>query len=177
MAGDAHGPTEGTTPGATAPQTLVLDASAVLSGKPIPQGTRVLVPSAVLGEVEKQGRDRRALEYHLGAGLSVRDPRPESRRRVEEAAGRTGDARRLSHVDMEVLALALDARAAVVTDDYSIQNVAVVLGLTFVPVAQRGIREVFTWAIRCTGCRKSFERDVPECDVCGSPVKTVRARR
>lgn len=157
-----------------AAQTAVLDASALFSGKPLPRGAHV--PSSILREVEGRGRDRRALEYLLETGLRVTDPSREAIGRAREAAGRTGDLARLSGTDLDVLALALDLAARVLTDDYSIQNVASVLGVPFEPVAQKGIAEVFTWTHRCVGCRRTFETAIPDCPVCGSAVKTVRRR-
>lgn len=156
---------------------LVLDASALLAGKRWSASARLVVPAPVLDEVSKRGRDARALSYLVEAGLDVREPSPEGLARARAAAARTGDARRLSDVDVAVLAVALDVAGRVATDDYSIQNVASVLGVPFEGVDKRGIREVFSWRLRCAGCRKWFDRDVPECDVCGSPVRSSRAPR
>ena len=39
-----------------------------------------------------------------------------------------------------------------------------------------GIVEVVLWRYRCTGCGRYFEDPTKECPVCGSRVKTTRAR-
>ncbi len=89
----------------------------------------------------------------------------------------TGDSRRLSETDIEVLALALELGYQIVTDDYSIQNLATVLGVPFRGLDQKGIGAVFEWEARCKGCGKRFPAAVKECDICGSETRTARKRK
>lgn len=157
------------------PSALVLDTSAVLSGKRPQAEARFYAPQAVVDEFEREDRDSRALEYMRDAGMRVRSPSRDARERVREAAVETGDDARLSAPDRDVLALALDVDGAVATDDYSIQNVAEVLGVGFRTVSQDGIDEVWTWVEQCTACGRTVEEDVDVCPVCGSGLETVRA--
>ncbi len=96
--------------------------------------------------------------------------------KVKEAAKGTGDSARLSRTDTEILALALELRAAVATDDYSIQNLASVLGIEYMPMNMKGITKVVRWNYLCTGCGKVFKEPHPDCPVCGSPLRTTRRR-
>ncbi|MHB8605208.1 MAG: NOB1 family endonuclease [Thermoplasmatota archaeon] len=156
---------------------LVLDASALLAGKTFVTANRELyTPSLVLKEIERAGRDRRALEYMIEVGLRVLDPAPPAVTRARRAAEGTGDHTKLSETDIAVLALASELGAQLATDDYAMQNTAAVLGLAYLTVGQRGITEVFTYTFRCRGCRKTFDHAVKECDVCGSEVASVRAK-
>lgn len=153
---------------------LVLDASAILSGRPpSPDEAALRAPSTILDEVTEGGRDRRVLDRLRDAGLQLLDPTKEALVRVDAAARSTGDVGRLSTVDRDVLALALDLDATVVTDDYSIQNVAEVLEVPWRAVGQPGITEVRRWVHRCTGCRRLLDEPHDACPVCGSPVRTV----
>lgn len=154
---------------------LVLDASAVLSGKRPESDARFYAPQAVVDEFEREDRDRRALAYLRDAGMRVRRPSEDARDRVAEAASETGDNARLSAADRDVLALALDVGGAVATDDYSIQNVAEVLEVGYRTVNQDGIEEVWTWMERCVACGRTVNEDVDVCPVCGSDLETVRA--
>jgi UPF0271 protein len=61
-----------------------------------------------------------------------------------------------------------------VTDDYSIQNLARVIGVMTRGMEQSGIRDVFEWQAKCTGCGKLFNADVEVCDICGSQTRTKR---
>ncbi|MDD3492505.1 MAG: NOB1 family endonuclease [Candidatus Thermoplasmatota archaeon] len=164
----------------------VLDTSALLSGKRFP-GPAVTVP-AVVAEFREGGHSWRLLEYARSAGLTVRQPSESSLRRVRGAAERTGDLSHLSRADVEVLALALEVRGGkgpgeaggegevvVFTDDYGIQNVASALGLAHRSVLQPGIRQQWRWFYWCTACGRRFDALHPECPVCGSPLKRVRA--
>lgn len=153
----------------------VLDSSALYLGKDLPEGGEFHVPPSVVSELRRHGLGMR-LEYLLASRLSVSSPSPASLARVAAAAEETGDSGRLSPTDRDVLALALDLDAELVTDDYSIQNVADLLQVPIRSMEERGIRERFTWRYRCSGCSKLFERPQPRCDVCGAPVRSVRRR-
>lgn len=155
--------------------TLVLDTSAVLSGKRLDTDAQLYAPEAVLSEFEREDRDRRALDYLRDAGLRIRDPSEQARDDVLDVAHETGDDARLSAADRDVLALALDVDGAVATDDYSIQNVAEVLEIRYRTVTQEGIDEVWEWVEQCTACGRTVEADVDACPVCGSELEMVRS--
>jgi UPF0271 protein len=134
-----------------------------------------VIPPGVVRELEKEGMGER-LQLLLATRVRVLDPSDRSTKRVEEEARRTGDSRRLSDTDKEVLALALDLGYQLVTDDFSIQNLAAVLGIPYMGQEQRGISRVLEWESRCVGCGKRLPADVEECDICGSATKSVRKR-
>jgi UPF0271 protein len=157
---------------------LVLDASVLLEGMALPQGMRCLVTPSVVDEVSKGGPGR-TMEGMLAAGLEVRSPGPKAVVRVEEAARRSGDHRRLSRADVDSLALALELGALLVTDDYSMQNTASGLGIPWRGHLQSGIREELKWKLKCRGCARTFGDDETgasdECPICGSPLRQVPA--
>lgn len=152
---------------------IVLDTSALLSGRPF-EGELFVTPE-VLQEVRRRGMSP-ALEMFLDAKVAVRSPAPEAVAVVDAAAKRTGDDSRVSPADRGLLALACELRAAIATDDYSIQNLCTELGLTYLPVMQRGITETVHWRYRCTGCGKIWNEWRDDCPDCGSPLKTSRPK-
>lgn len=152
---------------------VVLDTSALLSGLGF-EGEAYL-PSSVLREARGRGIDAR-LESLLETRARVLEPREEELRRVRAAARESGDDARLSPVDHDVLALALQLEAQVVSDDYAIQNVASRLGLPHRPALLPGIREEIGWSFRCTGCGRFWPAHEAPCPVCGAPLKRVRRR-
>ncbi len=95
--------------------------------------------------------------------LAVREPREEDQVRVEAAAVRTGDAGVLSATDRDILALALELSAVLVTDDFAVQNVAHRLGIETQSIQQRPARAI-RWRYRCSGCGRYWR-------VCGAPIK------
>ena len=151
----------------------VLDASALLTGRQFP-GELVTVPN-VLTEVRRHGLTPQ-LEAVLGTQVRVLEPGAAARERVRVASGATGDAPRLSPTDRELLALALELGGTLVTDDYSIQNLARSLGIPYEAVLMPGIREAWRWSYRCTGCGRTWPEWRAECPTCGSPLKTARPR-
>lgn len=157
-------------------RTLVLDTSAILSGKPPASDAILYAPPAVIAEFQDGGKARRQLDYMLEAGLRVIPPTAPSILAADEAASRTGDIAKLSEADLEVLALAQDVKGCVVTDDYAIQNVAATLKIPFEVVNQAGIKEVIHWAYKCRGCGKQYKELAKECLVCGSEVRAVKEK-
>jgi UPF0271 protein len=152
---------------------VVLDTSALFELEQIPMDWEGFVTDGVLAELERYG-DRRV--GHLLTRVKVSAATSRTIERVREAARTTGDLSRLSPVDVEVLALALELSATLVTDDYSIQNLAAVLGVPYMPLGTKGITKVVRWKYVCTGCGKVFREQHQECPVCGSPLRTTRKR-
>ncbi len=156
-----------------APMRRVLDASALLSGASF-DGELCTTPEAVQ-EVRRLGSTPQ-LEAILATKVRVLSPAAESVEAVDAAARGTGDIARLSPTDRGLLALARELGGTILTDDYSIQNVASRLAIPYERILERGISEVVRWRYRCTGCGRFFEEPMKECPVCGSRVKTTRAR-
>ena len=154
----------------------VLDASAILEGfEPVPPDEFV-VPPSVVEEISK-GRAGRRMQAMVDAGLAVMAPGEAARELVTTQARTMGEESRLSTTDVDVLALSLELGLPCVTDDYSLQNVAARLGVEARPFKERGIKEVWEWQSRCTGCGRTFEEDVgAECPVCGTVLRTARRR-
>ena len=152
---------------------LVLDATAIRSGMTISCQHEWFVTPSVMDEL-KRGKTARDLELLSGISLKVIRPTGDNVGKVREAAEVTGDISRLSNTDVDVLALALELRAMILTDDYSIQNLARVLKIEYRPGITTGIKEVFHWGYRCRGCGRTFESKENDCPVCGSEIRVVR---
>ena len=125
---------------------IILDTSAILSGKPINlyNASIATIPD-VSNELKPGGRDYRWFQFLIERGLSIKYPTKKSIDKVNNISIKTGDLSRLSTTDIEILALALDINeddkkvAIILSDDYSIQNVAHVLKIKFETISQAGI--------------------------------------
>lgn len=151
----------------------VLDTSLLLAGRDPPRdGTWATTPEAA-AEVSPGGRDARRFEDWRSLGLEIRSGGPAALDAVADAAMAAGNLGRLSEADQSLLALAKELGAVLVTDDYTMQDIAQRLDIHFLGVNQDGITGSKQWQPRCTGCGRWFEapqkRD--ECPICGSPVK------
>jgi UPF0271 protein len=116
--------------------------------------------------------------------LRVRTPRISFLRKVREASENVGDVRYLSEADMQVLALALELKSLdldpiIVTDDYSIQNVANKIGVNFTSLMTYGIRFRFDWILYCPACHRKYLSDYKfkSCKVCGTELKRKPLRK
>ena len=151
--------------------TFVLDSSALFSMEDIPDDS--VCPPGVVDEL-KRYKDPRVERW--GGLLRVSDCTSPSVNSVKAAAERSGDIGRLSDVDISVIALALDVKGIILTDDYSIQNVSKILGIEYRPIGTSGIKKVEKWNYRCNGCGKWFKENVKECPICGHSTRSHRKR-
>jgi endoribonuclease Nob1 len=144
----------------------VLDASFFFGDFPA-DGDTFTVPSVIdeLKDIRAKGN----FEKWCARGLRVQSPTGESKKRVISAAGTTKDLTVISGTDSDLLALALDLEATLYTDDFAIQNVALVLGVKTISLLQRKARRVH-WKYRCSGCGRYADHD-GECPVCGAAIK------
>ena len=161
-------------------KAIVLDASAFIAGlDPLSiEGQAFTVPG-VRAEVGPGGLCSLRLRVAEESGkLVVRSPGEGALRKAREASALMGDAMRLSEVDLELLALAVELKEegyepVLATDDYAIQNVAERMGIAFTPLATFGIREQLRWEVYCPACHARFPPDVEEraCPICGTLLK------
>ena len=98
---------------------LVLDTSVLYYGKDFPEGYELVITPGVVSELDKEGMGER-LEMLLATKIRVSSPSKRSLDRVFKESETTGDSRRLSMTDKELLALALDLGYELLSDDYSI---------------------------------------------------------
>ena len=110
--------------------------------------------------------------------LTVRSPKSSVFQEIQEASRKVGDMRYLSEADLQVLALALELKGRglsplIVTDDYSIQNVANKIDVKFTSLMTFGIKFRFKWILYCPACFRKYPSDYKfkSCEVCGTELK------
>ncbi|MCX8153446.1 MAG: hypothetical protein N3E52_03325 [Candidatus Bathyarchaeota archaeon] len=110
--------------------------------------------------------------------LKIKLPADKYVNSIKIFAAKIGDSFFLSETDMQLLALALEFNVSgyttkIVTDDYSIQNVAIQLGIEFAPLATFGIRRLLKWIRYCPACRREYPADFKstKCTICGTLLK------
>ena len=145
---------------------VVLDASVFFTDRTV-AGECYTTP-AVVGEIKTEAAKMR-LALLEAQGLRVHAPGQESLAEVTRAAKKSGDAPVLSATDTGILALARDLDAAVMTDDFAVQNTAQRLEIPVIPILQRRAKKR-TWKYRCTGCGRYWSAP-GECQVCGAEIR------
>jgi len=164
----------------------VLDTSAFIAGfDPLAITDLVYTVPAVGQELASNSMIYTRFKTAVESGrLRVRTPSHAFLDRVKASSKAVGDVLFLSEVDNQVLALALELKASgddllIVTDDYSIQNVANQLGLGFVPLMTFGIRYRLNWVIYCPACHREYQADykLKTCQACGTELKRKPLRK
>jgi len=156
--------------GAEGKKRVVLDASVFFVDLPI-EGEVYTTP-AVLDEVKTQAA-RMRLALLEEQGLRVHAPGPVALADVSVAARKSGDLTILSDTDTGILALAAELSAAVMTDDFAVQNTAQRMGIPVIPILQRRAKKR-KWKYRCIGCGR-FWSAPGECQVCGAEIRRAQS--
>ena len=161
-------------------QVFIIDSSAIFSGKPLSFIKDMFVTTSKINdEFKPGGRDYRNFQLLIDKGLQIIDPSKSSVNSLLNKIKLFGEEKRLSDADISILSLAYEYRKSdffnpiIVSDDYSIQNVANNLEITIQTINQKAITKRFKWERRCRGCRKKIIEDVDDCPVCGSSIKHV----
>jgi len=161
-------------------RVVVLDTSAFVAGYDAfsVNAEQVTVPK-VEEEILRNSMVKLRFQTAVESGkVKVRAPTKESEQAAKASACKVGDAYKLSEADMQLLSLALELKSQgcipqMVTDDYSIQNVAKQLGVEFVALATFGIKRLLEWVRYCPACHKQYPADskIQECQICGTELK------
>lgn len=129
-----------------------------------------LVSNAVIRLRLQLARETRKLEFRTASLRFMQQ--------VSETIQHTGDVGRLSDVDIELLAVALELQeqghaVVIVSDDYSIQNVARILQIAYTSLSTFGIRYQFQWINYCPGCYRKYpaKDTMLDCEYCGTRLK------
>ena len=165
---------------------VILDTSAFVAGFDpfsLPQ-EQVTVPK-VEEEIKRNSMVKMRFEMAIESGkVKVKEPSQEAISKMEAYANKVGDSHKLSEADKQLLALTIDLKTTgytpqIVTDDYSIQNVATQIGVEFLSLATFGIKRLLEWIRYCPACHKEYAGNCKfkDCLVCGTELKRKPRRR
>ena len=149
----------------------VLDSSAFYAGIPFNSNEPCYITSLIYNEIEHIKKDHDAIQILIETKrLMIYDPERRFVITVNDAAKKSGDFPNLSHEDISAISLSLQLEAELVTDDFTISNVAKNLNIKVIPVMTSGIKNVVIWKYYCPGCKTNFSK-VTECPRCGNRLK------
>jgi UPF0271 protein len=161
-------------------KVFVLDTSAFIGGfDPLTAQEKQYTVPEVRNELVADSMNVVRFNAAVESGkLTIRSPESSVLDEVKEASRKVGDIRYLSEADLQVLALALELKGnglapLIVTDDYSIQNVANKIGIDFTSLITFGIKVRIKWTLYCPGCYRKYLPDYKyeTCEVCGTEIK------
>lgn len=159
---------------------MVLDTSAFVGGfDPFSIAEEQVAPPLVEEEIKTNLMRKMRFNTAVESGrIRIIEPSTEFMGKVKVASALAGDSFYLSETDIQILALALELKnrgekPQIVTDDYSIQNVAKKLELNFVSMITFGIRRFLNWIRYCPACHKKYPANYKEttCQICGTELK------
>ena len=155
----------------------ILDASAFYAGVPFRSSNNFYTTSLVYDEIKHIKKDHDVIGILLDTNrLKIREPDRQSIIKAEYAAEKTGDLPQLSKQDISVLALSIELNSEIISDDFSISNVAKNLGLKISPIMTLGIRDVGKWIHYCPGCKARYDKG-KKCLICGTSLKRKLLKR
>ena len=144
----------------------VLDSSAFYAGIPFSSNEPSYITPLVYNEIEHIKKDHDAIQILIETKrLTINEPEDQFVNAANNAAKKSGDFSNLSDEDMSTIALSLQLKAELVTDDFAVSNVAKNLNIKVIPVMTTGIKHVITWKYYCPGCNVNFS-NVAECPRC-----------
>ncbi len=167
-------------------RVVVLDTSAFLAGyDPFAVADEQVTVPKVEEEILRNSMVKLRFQTAVESGkVNIKSPSKESALAIKAEASKAGDYHKLSEADMQLLSLAHQTktegcRPQIVTDDYSIQNVAKQLSIEFLALATFGIKRQLEWIRYCPACHKQYSADtrVKECQVCGTELKRKPKRQ
>ena len=161
-------------------KAIVLDTSAFLAGfDPLTVPEKQFTVPEVRNELKAGSipwvRFNTAIE---NGKITIIKPEESVYQQILEVSKKAGDMRYLSEADLQVLALAeelkkMRLKPLIVTDDYSIQNVANKIEIEFTSLMTFGIKYRFKWLLYCPACYHKYPPDYKSkiCEICGTEVK------
>ena len=149
----------------------ILDASAFYAGVPFRSSDDYYTTSLVYEEIKHIKKNHNALGTLLETNrLKIREPDSESTKNAIRSSKDTGDFPRLSKQDISIIALGIEMKGQIISDDFAISNVAKNIGLEIIPIMTKGIKDVGKWVHYCPGCRTNHTTG-NKCPMCGTPLK------
>ena len=148
----------------------VLDATAFYAGIPFASNDSFMTTSTVYEEIEHIKTKQGILEMLQQTNrLQIRDPNNEFISIVKDTADKTGDSVTISEQDISIIALALENKIGLITDDFAVTNVARQLKIQTHSLMTQGISTVGKWISYCSMCGKEFSKE-KDCPICGSKL-------
>jgi UPF0271 protein len=149
----------------------ILDASAFYAGVPFGSADDCYTTSLVYEEIKHIKKNQDALGTLLETNrLKIMDPDKESINAAIVSAKETGDFPQLSKQDISIIALCINLKGEIISDDFAITNVAKNIGLKISPIMTNSFQDVGKWVHYCPGCRTNYTTG-KECPMCGTPLK------
>jgi UPF0271 protein len=155
------------------PFRYALDAGAFYTGLVfLSSAYQYCTTHAIFDEIKHIKKSQGAIEALLESNiLQILNPERKNVDKVLAAAKRTGEYQKLSEADISIIALALQLELVLITNDYTVANVAATLKIPVKSVASKGITHTRRWITYCSACGRAFGPNAKECRLCGNKLR------
>ncbi len=152
---------------------FIIDSTAFYSGMPFLTHSSVFyTTSKVYDEIRHIKKKFSILENLIEIGkIRITDPETTYVDKIMAIARQYGESSRLSPADISILALALQIRKSIISDDYSVINIASALSLPIASLVYSQFKGIRKWSKLCKTCNKLYSYNVTSCDLCGNKLK------
>ncbi len=159
-------------------KAYVLDASAFMVGGVEFHPEISYTTDSVVREVKANIIQKARVEGLIASKvLKVCSPDDKFIDLIKKKSIELGEETSLSDTDVEVLALALElsskgVEVTLITDDYSVQNIAGSIGLKWMGIKYAGISRLIRWKMACEICGyETYGTESKACPRCGVKMK------
>jgi len=159
-------------------RAYVLDASAFMIGGIEFSSDTFYTTESVINEVKSTIIQKSRVEGLITSNtLRVRSPLREYLDLAKSRSIELGESTNMSNTDLELIALALELAGqgldvTIISDDYSVQNVATSFGLKWLGIKYSGITRLIRWKMICDLCKyETYNTENKTCPRCGSKMR------
>lgn len=155
----------------------IFDSSAFYAGIPFADSTQGYTTSKIFEEIKHIKKNHDVIQVLLETKrLKIKDPKQNLIEKLKRKAEESGDINELSEADFSVLALCVELKGELVTDDFALSNLGEALGVKIKPIMTKGIKHLKKWSLYCPGCNEEFSKG-KSCLNCGTILKRKLVKR
>lgn len=147
-----------------------MDANAFYVGVPFRSEDKYYTTSLVFNEIKHIQKNYDILQTLLKIGrVIIIDAQQSYELQVIKMAKKTGNMQTLSKEDISIIALCLNLKGELITDDFTILNVAKNFGISTRSIMTSGIKNIKNFSYYCPGCNSLSIHNI--CNICGTKIK------
>ena len=159
-------------------KVYVMDTTAFIAGSyALSLNSTCFTTNYVVNELKDKESYSKLEAARIMGKLLIKDPSENSLSKIKEISYKLGMLHKLSKADLSILALSYELKKGgyepiILTDDYSVMNIAKELNLEFKPLRTKGITKVARLIKYCPACGRTFRNNITHCPICGSKLRS-----
>ncbi|MHA1226432.1 MAG: NOB1 family endonuclease [Candidatus Hodarchaeales archaeon] len=105
--------------------------------------------------------------------LDVLEPSLKTIEQIQDLIKKFDPKTRLSRTDIEILALTRELKGSLMTNDYRLQNLAVLLNIPIIAREEAKIKKTKQWILKCRSCGHIEDEPLDNCPECGGKLRII----